>query len=80
MVAEHRGEPRGVLDGSRWVVIGFAVGSIGLALVLGYAISWSVIEPVKQMDARLQRDRGGRLLRARRRCRTATSSGRWRPT
>lgn len=38
---------------SRWVVIGFAVGSIGLALILGYAISWSVIEPVKRMDTRL---------------------------
>ncbi|MBI3063470.1 MAG: GAF domain-containing protein, partial [Deltaproteobacteria bacterium] len=38
---------------SRWIVIGFAVGSIALALVLGYAISWSVIGPVEQMDARL---------------------------
>ena len=34
---------------SRWVVIGFGVGSIGLALLLGYAISWSLIGPVKQM-------------------------------
>jgi len=39
---------------SRWVVIGFVVGSIGLALVLGYAISWSLIGPVKRMDARLR--------------------------
>src|SRR5499425_2807919 len=39
---------------SRWVVIGFAVGAIGLALVLGYAISWSVIGPVLGMDARLK--------------------------
>jgi signal transduction histidine kinase len=39
---------------SRWVVIGFAIGSIGLALVLGYAISWSLIGPVKRMDARLR--------------------------
>jgi signal transduction histidine kinase/HAMP domain-containing protein len=39
---------------SRWVVIGFAVGSIALALLLGYAISWSVIGPVQQMDARFQ--------------------------
>jgi len=38
---------------SRWVVIGFAVGSIGLALILGYAISWSLIGPVKRMDTRL---------------------------
>ena len=40
--------------GSRWVVIGFAVGAIGLALLLGYAISWSVIGPVQRMDARLK--------------------------
>jgi GAF domain-containing protein len=39
---------------SRWVVIGFAVGSIGLALALGYAISWSLIGPVKLMDTRLR--------------------------
>jgi signal transduction histidine kinase len=38
---------------SRWIVIGFAVGSIALALILGYAISWSVIGPVEEMDARL---------------------------
>jgi signal transduction histidine kinase len=38
---------------SRWVVIGFALGSIGLALLLGYSISWSLIEPVKRMDTRL---------------------------
>jgi signal transduction histidine kinase len=39
---------------SRWTVIAFAVGSIGLALLLGYAVSLSLIEPVKRMDARLQ--------------------------
>jgi signal transduction histidine kinase/HAMP domain-containing protein len=38
---------------SRWTVFGFVAGSIGLALVLGYAISWSLIEPVKRMDASL---------------------------
>jgi len=38
---------------SRWIVIGIAVGSIVLALLLGYAISWSVIGPVQEMDARL---------------------------
>jgi signal transduction histidine kinase len=38
-------------DTARWVVIGCAVGSIGLALVLGYAISWSLIGPVQRMDA-----------------------------
>jgi signal transduction histidine kinase len=38
---------------SRWIVVGFAIGSTGLALLLGYAISWSVISPVKQMDVRM---------------------------
>ncbi len=35
----------------RWVV-GFAVGSIVLALALGYAISWSLIGPLRQMGER----------------------------
>jgi signal transduction histidine kinase len=39
---------------SQKVVIGFAAGSILLALLLGYAISWSLIGPVKRMDARLR--------------------------
>src|SRR5205823_4558291 len=39
---------------ARWVVIGFAVGSIGLALVFGYAISWSLIGPVKGIEAQLR--------------------------
>jgi len=40
--------------GSRWLVIGFALGSIVLALALGYVISWSLIAPVQQMDQRLR--------------------------
>jgi signal transduction histidine kinase len=44
---------------SRWVVINFAVGSIGLALVLGYAFSWSLIGPVKEMDSRLKQIASG---------------------
>src|SRR5581483_5556441 len=44
---------------SRWIVIGFAIGTIGLALVLGYAISWSLIGPVRQMEARLARIAAG---------------------
>jgi signal transduction histidine kinase/HAMP domain-containing protein len=39
---------------SRRIVIGFALGSIALALLLGYAISGSVIGPVQQMDALFQ--------------------------
>lgn len=44
---------------SRWVIIGVALGSIGLALLLGYAISWSLIGPVKQMDAWLRQIASG---------------------
>jgi len=39
---------------SQWVVIGVAVGSVGLALALGYALSWSLIGPVTRMDAQFQ--------------------------
>jgi signal transduction histidine kinase len=48
---------------SRSVVIGFAVGSIVLALGLGYAISWSLIGPVKRMDARLREIAAGDFSR-----------------
>jgi signal transduction histidine kinase len=44
---------------SRWIVIGFAVGSIALALILGYAFSWSLIGPVKAMDLRLKQIASG---------------------
>jgi signal transduction histidine kinase len=37
------------------VVIVFALASIALALGLGYIISWSVVRPVKQIEARLDR-------------------------
>jgi signal transduction histidine kinase len=44
---------------SRWAVIAFAAGSVGLALLLGYAISLSLIEPVKRMDAQLRQIAAG---------------------
>jgi signal transduction histidine kinase len=44
---------------ARRAVLGFAVGSIVLALVLGYGLAWSLIGPVKQMDARLRDLAGG---------------------
>jgi signal transduction histidine kinase/HAMP domain-containing protein len=44
---------------SRWIVTGFALGSIALALLLGYAISWSVIGPVQQMDERFEQIASG---------------------
>ena len=53
MVAKIEQNHEAYLNSQR-VVIGFALGSILLALALGYAISWSLIGPVKQMDARLR--------------------------
>jgi len=37
------------------VVVAFALASIALALGLGYVISWSVVGPVRQIEARLDR-------------------------
>src|SRR5262249_23838258 len=48
---------------ARWLVIGFAIGTIVLALGLGYAISWSVIGPVRQMDARFREIAAGDFSR-----------------
>jgi len=44
---------------SQWTVIAFALGSIVLALGLGYAISWSLIGPVKEIEARLSQIAAG---------------------
>ena len=44
---------------SRRMVVGFAVGSIALALALGFVISWSLIGPVQQMDTRLKQIASG---------------------
>jgi signal transduction histidine kinase len=38
---------------SQKMVMGFAVGSMGLALILGYALSWSLLGPVQRMDVQL---------------------------
>jgi signal transduction histidine kinase/DNA-binding NarL/FixJ family response regulator len=38
---------------SQWTVVGFALGSSLLALILGYAISGSLIGPVTQVETRL---------------------------
>jgi signal transduction histidine kinase len=37
---------------ARWLIIAFALGSIVLALGLGYAISWSLIGPLRAIDVR----------------------------
>ena len=46
-------------DASRLAVIGFALGSIILALGLGYVFSSSIIEPLTEIAARLRRIAGG---------------------
>jgi len=38
---------------AQWIVAAFALSSIALALALGYVISWSLIGPVKAIEARL---------------------------
>ena len=63
---------------SRAIVIAFALGSIALALALGYAISWSLIAPVKQIEAHLDRVAVVTSHHASR-SPTVTSLARWRP-
>ena len=47
---------------SQSIVIAFALGSIALALALGYAISWSLIGPVKEIEARLNQVAAGDFM------------------
>ncbi len=49
---------------SRLLVIAVATASVILALGLGYSISWSVIRPVKAMDARLREIASGDFSRS----------------
>jgi signal transduction histidine kinase len=46
-------------ENSQIVVVAFALGSIVLALLLGYAISWSVVGPVMEIEARLNQIAAG---------------------
>ena len=52
---------RQAYENSQWIVIAFAVGSILLALALGYTISWSLIGPVKQIEAQLNQVAAGQF-------------------
>ena len=52
-----------VYSDAQWIVIVFALGSIALALVLGYAISWSLIGPVKEIETRLDEVAAGDFTR-----------------
>jgi signal transduction histidine kinase len=54
---------RSAAETSRLVVGGFAAASIALALLLGYAISWSIIGPVKLIEARLSEIAAGDFSR-----------------
>ena len=54
---------RQAYENSQWIVIAFALGSIMLALALGYIISWSLIGPVKQIEAQLNHVAGGHFTR-----------------
>lgn len=44
---------------SRWVVIGFALSSIVLAIMLGYSISHSLLSPIKLIDKGLSQTASG---------------------
>ena len=46
-------------ESSRWIVGAFALGSIVLALALGYTISWSLIGPVKEIESGLNQVAAG---------------------
>ena len=50
---------RQVYENSQRIIIAFALGSILLALALGYTISWSLISPVKQIEAQLKQVAAG---------------------
>src|ERR1700730_5173033 len=50
-------------DTSRWIVVGFALGSILLAVILGYAISGSLIGPVTEVEAGLSQIAAGDFSR-----------------
>jgi signal transduction histidine kinase len=44
---------------AQWIVAAFAVGSIALALALGYIFSWSLVGPVKEIAGRLNQIAAG---------------------
>jgi signal transduction histidine kinase len=62
MVAGIEASTQAYVD-AQWIVIGFALGSIALALALGYAISWSLVGPVKEIETRLDEVAAGDFSR-----------------
>jgi signal transduction histidine kinase len=53
-IAASLRQSRAAYEVSQWLVAGFAAGSIALASLLGYVISWSLIGPVQRIDAQLR--------------------------
>ena len=45
--------------GSRWLVVGLSLGSISLALVLGYAIALSISDPLKRIGLQVEQVASG---------------------
>ena len=52
---------RQAYENSQRIVIAYAVGSILLALALGYTISWSLIGPIMQIEAQLNQVAAGQF-------------------
>ena len=50
---------RATYETSRIYVVAFALGGFLLTLALGYAISWSIVTPVQEIDERLNRIAAG---------------------
>jgi signal transduction histidine kinase len=50
---------RATYETSRVYVVAFALAGFLLTLILGYAISWSIVSPVRQIDERLNRIAAG---------------------
>jgi len=49
LIAENRGS----YSSSRNLFIGVAAGAVGLALLLGFVLAWSLIRPIQRIDERL---------------------------
>ena len=54
---------REAYKGARLVIGGFVLGSIALALALGYVISWSIIHPVRRVHEGLRQTAAGDFSR-----------------
>jgi len=62
-MVEHIDDTQADYVRSRKVIVGVAIASVLLALLLGHTISWSVIRPVRAMDERFTEMAGGNFTR-----------------